>query len=202
MKRDYDQLLSVQTTNIGRQTMEDSENYSPYEATPYPILSALFNSYQLTERDVFVDFGCGKGRILFYAHHLFKATVVGIEIDQQLYNKTMQNKEGYLKNDRLAEEKIEVVHCPAEAYLIQEEENKFYFFNPFTIEVFEKVIANILHSYEKKKRTVDLIFYYPWEQYIQYLKECTSFTLVKKIKVPGLYNINNNERFLIYRLHK
>lgn len=202
MNKDYDKLLSVKTKNIGMQAIEQHENYSPYEATPYPLLYTLFNSYQLTETDVFVDFGCGTGRILFFVQHIYNSFVVGIEMNEQLYKKTKQNKQRYLQNQNSTTDKIAVIHAHAEKYTIQEEENKFYFFNPFSSDVFAQVIENIGHSYEKKRRTIDLIFYYPRMEYINFLKQHTPFTLFKEIKIPGLYNINNNERFLVYRLDK
>lgn len=201
MNKNCDQLLSIQTKNIRLQTSELSEHYSPYEATPYPILQALFQSYQLTDRDVFVDFGCGKGRIIFLVHYLFTSSVVGIEMNEQLYETSLQNKRNYLKNNRSERAKISIIREFAETYRIQNEENIFYFFNPFSIDVFAKVIENILHSYERKRRTIDLIFYYPRDEYINYLKEQTPFKIVKEVEVPGLYEINKEERFLIYRLH-
>ena len=63
-----------------------------------------------------------------------------------------------------------------------------------------KVIQNILDSAEQNPREVDLILYYPSAVYIHYLERNTSFKLLKEVKVPGLYKINENERFLIYRL--
>jgi hypothetical protein len=57
-----------------------------------------------------------------------------------------------------------------------------------------------LVSVEKFKREVDVILYYPSEDYIYYLENHTSFELIKEIPLPGLYENNANERFLIYRL--
>jgi hypothetical protein len=57
-----------------------------------------------------------------------------------------------------------------------------------------------LVSVEKYKREVDVILYYPSEDYIYYLENNTLFELIKEIQLPGLYENNANERFLIYRL--
>lgn len=202
MNKDYDQLLSIKTKDIGMQAMEQHANYSPYEATPYPLLYTLFNSYPLTDTDVFVDFGCGTGRIIFLVHHLFDVFVVGIEMNEQLYKKTIQNKQIYLQNHSGKTDEIAVIHSRAEEYKIQEAENKFYFFNPFSVGIFSKVIENIVQSYERNRRTIDLILYYPMEEYTEFLKQQTPFVLFKEIKIPGLYNRNSRERFLIYRLEK
>src|SRR5690625_4771002 len=184
MNKDYDQLLSIKTKNISVQMENQSRSYSPYEATPYPLLYTLFSSYKLNEDDVFVDFGCGTGRILFLVHHLFTSSVVGIEMNEQLYKKTVQNKLRYLQNVSGIIDKIAVINSRAEKYPIRKKENIFYFFNPFSIEVFSLVIDNIVQSFEKNQRTIDLILYYPMEQYIQFLTHQTSFTLFQEIKIP------------------
>lgn len=199
MHKDYDQILSVKTKNKGSQT-KMSTKYNPYEATPYSILHILFQNYTLKKSDMFVDFGCGKGRLLFFVHNLFGSSVTGIEMDEQLYEKTIKNKDKYLRKIKSPNAPIHVERCLAEEYKIKRSENKFYFFNPFSVHIFKKVINNILDSVEKNKRAVDLILYYPTDEYVEHLEQNTPFTSIQEIKIPSLYDINNNERFLIYRL--
>ena len=47
--------------------------------------------------------------------------------------------------------------------------DKIYFFNPFSVEILQKVIAQILDSYYENIRTIQLFFYYPSDEYISYL---------------------------------
>jgi hypothetical protein len=63
-----------------------------------------------------------------------------------------------------------------------------------------KTINNILLSVEKSERNIELILYYPSEDYIYYLENDTSFELKKEIILPYFYEQNANERFLIYQL--
>lgn len=198
MHKDYDNLLAVNTKNSGM-TSEQSITYNQYEATPYSILHALFDAYKLERTDVFVDFGCGKGRLLFYVHNHFQASVTGIEMNEQLYNKTVQNKKRYLKRIKSNNESIKVKHFLAEDYKIGKQDNKFYFFNPFSVEVFSKVVDNILRSIESRQRETDIILYYPRQDYVRYLEENTPFECIKEVKIPGLFNLNKNERFLVFR---
>lgn len=198
MHKDYDNLFYIKTTNTTVRA-EDSPHYYHYEATPYSILHTLFEEYELQQNDSFVDFGSGKGRLLFYVHNLFGVSVTGVEMNEYLHKKTWKNKKRYLKNSKQREE-IQLECCLAEEYLVKASNNVFYFFNPFSIQIFMKVINNILDSFESHPRKIDLILYYPSAVYIHYLKRITSFKLLKEVKVPGLYNINENERFLIYRL--
>lgn len=62
-----------------------------------------------------------------------------------------------------------------------------------------KVISNILLSVEKCPREVEIVLYYPSEDYIYYLEDQTSFELKVEIPVEGYYQQNQNERFLVYR---
>ena len=79
-------------------------------------------------------------------------------------------------------------------------DNKFYFFNPFSLQLFIKVLNNILISVEKFPREIDLIFYYPSEEYINYLETYTALILKQEIPVHNLYLIDKRQKFSIYTL--
>ena len=197
-KRDYDQLLRIKTVNLGVR-LDQSFHYNHYEATSYPTLHTLFQEYKLDKTDGFVDFGSGKGRILFYVHNLFHASVTGIEMNEQLYKTSLKNQTTYMKKVKSRKNPIRIECCLAQDYEIKETENKFYFFNPFSVQIFMKVVGNILRSVEKTGRDVDIILYYPTKEYIQYLEVSTPFELMQEVRIPGLYTINDNERFVIFR---
>jgi len=194
----YDVLLNIETEGNQR-GYNKSFHYHRYEPTPYHALERLFAEYELTSSDHIVDFGCGKGRLNFFIHYLFHASVTGVEMNEKLYEEAMENKANYLIKSKNKGE-IRFQCCLAEKYEINPLDNTFYFFNPFTIPIFWKIINNILVSVEKNKREVDVILYYPSEDYIYFLENNTLFELIKEIQLPGLYENNANERFLIYRL--
>jgi SAM-dependent methyltransferase len=194
----YDELLNIETEGNQR-GYNKSFHYHRYEPTPYHALEKLFAEYELTSSDHIVDFGCGKGRLNFFIHYLFHASVTGVEMNEKLYEEAMENKANYLIKAKNKGE-IQFQCCLAEKYEINPLDNTFYFFNPFTIPIFWKIINNILVSLEKSKREVDVILYYPSEDYIYYLENHTLFEIIKEIQLPGLFENNANERFLIYRL--
>ncbi len=194
----YDELLNIETEGNQR-GYNKSFHYHRYEPTPYPALENLFAEYELNSSDHIVDFGCGKGRLNFFIHYLFQASVTGVEMNEKLYEEALENKANYLIRAKNKGE-IQFQCCLAEKYEINPLDNRFYFFNPFTIPIFWKIINHILVSVEKYKREVDVILYYPSEDYIYYLENNTLFELIKEIHLPGLYENNPNERFLIYRL--
>jgi SAM-dependent methyltransferase len=194
----YDELLNIETEGNQR-GYNKSFHYHRYEPTPYTALENLFAEYELNSSDHIVDFGCGKGRLNFFIHYLFQASVTGVEMNEKLYEEALENKANYLIRAKNKGE-IQFQCCLAEKYEINPLDNRFYFFNPFTIPIFWKIINHILVSVEKYKREVDVILYYPSEDYIYYLENNTLFELIKEIQLPGLYENNPNERFLIYRL--
>ncbi|HDX9588672.1 TPA: methyltransferase [Bacillus pseudomycoides] len=195
----YDAVLHIKT--VGEQKgFNKSLHYHRYEPTPYHALETLFTEYGLKSSDRVVDFGCGKGRLNFYIHHFYHASVVGIEMNETFYKEAMENRDRYIKKEKKGRDKIHFQCCLAQEYEIDPLDNKFYFFNPFSVQVFMNVINNILFSVEQVEREVELILYYPSEDYIYFLDNQTSFELKEEVILPGLYERNLNERFLVYRL--
>ena len=88
----------------------------------------------------------------------------------------------------------------AQEYEISDKDNKFYFFNPFSVHIFMKVVENILISFENNPRKIDIILYYPSDDYIYYLENCTPFMQIEEVRLDDLYKKDNQERFLIYEL--
>ena len=197
-EKEYDRLLKIQTGGTW-EWLYQSIHYNRYEATPYAAIDELFQEYELKRADGVVDFGCGKGRLLFYIHHRFHVRGTGVEVNGQLYQEAIENQADYMKKRKRVDDSIHFECCAAEDYKIEKEENCFYFFNPFSIQIFMKVVRNILLSVEKYQRSVDIVLYYPTAEYIQFLEMYTPFQLWKEVKVSKLYEKNDNERFLIFR---
>ncbi|EOP76509.1 methyltransferase [Bacillus cereus VDM006] len=195
----YDAVLNIKT--VGEQKgFNKSLHYHRYEPTPYSALETLFNQYELSSSERVVDFGCGKGRLNFYIHHGCGASAVGIEMNEMFYKEAMGNLERYAKKSRNSKDKIQFQCCLAQEYEIDPRDNRFYFFNPFSVQVFMNVINNILLSVEEVEREIEIILYYPSEDYIFFLENQTAFELKEEVRLPGVYERNGNERFLIYGL--
>jgi SAM-dependent methyltransferase len=195
----YDELLNIKTAG-DQKGFNKSMHYHRYEPTPYDALEKLFSKYELRSSDRIVDFGCGKGRLNFYINYLFNATVVGIEMNEAFYQEAIENRNSYLKKNKKGMDKIHFHCCFAEEYQIDPLDNRFYFFNPFSIQIFMNIINNILLSVEKSEREIELVLYYGSEDYIFFLENRTSFELKEEVVLPGLYEHNPCERFLIYWL--
>ncbi|ETI70738.1 methyltransferase [Neobacillus vireti] len=197
----YDKLLNIKTRgDLHGGPSSQSLHYHPYEPTPYSALEELFRHYQVKCSDRVVDFGCGKGRLNFYIHYFFHASVTGVEMNETLYKAAVENLGSYVRRTKSSRDSIQFYCCLAEEFEIGADDNRFYFFNPFSIQVFRKIVNNILLSVENDERDVELVLYYPSADYIYFLENQTSFELKQEIILPHLIEHNPNERFLVYRL--
>ncbi|MDI9484309.1 MAG: class I SAM-dependent methyltransferase [Bacillota bacterium] len=191
----YDRELGIRTTGLREWT--NQSHYNRYEATPYQALETLFQSYTLKRHQRVVDFGCGRGRVTFYIHRRFKLPVVGIEAHDKTYEEALANKARYRVKARHITSPIVLKYGLAEDYKVKPEDTCFYFFNPFSDQVFKKVMANIVSSVERKPRTVDVILYYPLPEFKKVVRKYP-FRKINKIRVPGAQDAR--EKFIIYRL--
>ncbi|MFD2043328.1 SAM-dependent methyltransferase [Ornithinibacillus salinisoli] len=194
----FDKLLNIRTA--GKGSMEEPGHYHPYEPTPYSALETLFQQYEVKPNDHIVDFGCGKGRLIFFIHYFYHATVTGVDRSESFIRQAMENRERYGSRFKNSLEKVQFQCCLAENYRVDSQENRFYFFNPFSVQIFISVINNIMKSVEGHPRDVEVILYYPSEDYIYYLVTNTPFNLKCEIQLTNLYEKDTSERFLIYQL--
>jgi SAM-dependent methyltransferase len=195
----YDDLLNVYTRG-DQKGFYGSLHYHRYEPTPYSALEVFFKHYELKTSDRVVDFGCGKGRLNFFINYLFHSTVVGIEMNETFYEEALKNRSSYLKKAKKGQGQIHFQCSLAEEYLIDPQDNRFYFFNPFSLQIFMIVVNNILLSVEKANRNIEIVLYYPSEDYIYFLNNHPSFQLKQEVILADLYHQNPNERFMIYEL--
>lgn len=196
----YDNLLNIKTRKE-QMGFHDSLHYHRYEPTPYHALEELFREYKLDSKDHVVDFGCGKGRLNFFIHYVFQSSVVGIEMNEVFCEEAIENRKNYLTKVKNKKGSIQFHCCLAEEYEIQPLDNRFYFFNPFSIQIFMRVINNILFSVESAPRDIEIILYYSSDEYLYYLDDHPMFQLKKEVNLSGNYEPNSEyERFLIYGL--
>ncbi|MFC2947433.1 methyltransferase domain-containing protein [Virgibacillus sediminis] len=193
----YEEMLNINTAGE-QQGYPRSLHYHPYEPTPYSALEALFSRYEVKRTDRVVDFGCGKGRLSFFIHYYCQANVVGVEMNETFYQDALKNRSCYKKRNQAGT--IEFYQGLAQEYPINPHDNRFYFFNPFSLKIFIQTVQNILVSLERYFRKVELILYYSTEEYMFYLDNNTPFELKKEIPLPGLNSKDPYERFLIYSL--
>ena len=87
----------------------------------------------------------------------------------------------------------------AEKYKIAPKVDRFYFFNPFSVEILQKVMGRIRESYYDNPRELLLFFYYPSDEYVSYLMTVDEITFVDEIDCSDLFDGENvREKILIF----
>lgn len=193
----FEKLLNIETAGF-QYGYPKSVEYHRYEPTPYSALQQLFEYYTLPEVPVVVDFGCGKGRVPIYLHHLFNVSTLGVEMDQKFFVEAEHNKEQYFRKSYQKKQELSFLHLLAEEYEVRDEDNVFFFFNPFSVQIFRKVLTNIYQSFERNLREMHFVFYYPSEAYMEYIRYETTLELKHEVKLKG--NRNPNERICVFIL--
>ena len=85
----------------------------------------------------FIDFGCGKGRVLIMAERMGFKKLIGVEFSQDMYEICRRN----LK--KVNSKAVQVVQGDAVEYPLSGDVKTFYFCNPFAYFIFEKILNNI-----------------------------------------------------------
>jgi predicted RNA methylase len=104
----------------------------------------------------FVDFGSGKGRVLLMAAQLGFRRLYGIELRKELHEQACRNFERFR---HAAGCKMESLNIDAVNYEFPRENLVLFFFNPFSGEVMEKVLANLAASLDRDFRDIWVILH-------------------------------------------
>jgi len=191
-EKTWDASLRIQT--CGRDELGADEYHHPYEPTPYSVLERLANSGLIGKDDVVLDYGCGKGRVGFFLSYQTKAKTIGIEYDERIYERALENQ-------KTAKAKADFVLTRAEEYELPAEVNRCYFFNPFSVEILNKVMARILESWYEYPREMLLFFYYPADDFLAYLMTVDELEFYDEIECDDLFAGNaQRERIMIFQL--
>jgi hypothetical protein len=130
-----------------------------YEASAWSFLRRALRHCKVGPTDVFVDFGSGKGRVVWQAAQFPFARVVGVEISPQLNAVARRNIEKNL--DRLICRNVELITADATEFEIPDDMTFAYFYFPFKGEIFGRVIRRVIESIDRNPRRLTLIYANP-----------------------------------------
>ncbi len=161
----YEKQLGINThsiVNLNKLTLagENSEQNHHYQGASYYILFSIFEKLPIETKNLpLIDYGCGKGRALFVAEQCGFTNLIGVDIAKELIDDANANKAVYVRKN--SQSKIDFLFEDATKYLIPDNAQVFYFFNPFGEEVLQKVIDNIKESVKQHPRKVYCIYLNP-----------------------------------------
>ena len=188
----WDKLLRIKTS--GRDDSHSDQYRYPYEPTPYPVLERLADSGYIRKGNTLLDYGCGKGRADFFLSWQTRCRSIGGEYDKRIYEKAVVNQKTAVSSGRTAFEEADAEH-----FSVPENVDRIYFFNPFSIELLQKVISRIIESYYEIPREILLFFYYPADEYISLLMTVDELTFLDEIGCGDLFDgRDERERIMIF----
>jgi SAM-dependent methyltransferase len=188
----YDWRHGIRTTDIEPlstleltrpENLEHANSYSPSEPA---VFRAVFRNLQVNFSEYcFVDFGCGKGRVLAEAaRHPFKA-VIGIDFAKELCNASRANLDRVRSSFLCAD--VQVLHRDATDFDLPPDPCVAYIYNSFRGTVLTAALERIQKSVTLRPRHVRIAYVNPMlaEQFLQ---------------VPGIRVFKSDRRYVLYDL--
>jgi SAM-dependent methyltransferase len=171
-----------------RAVSDNQEAARDYVPTRGRAFRALLRALGASPQTVFIDFGCGKGKLLLLAGEFGCRRIVGVEFSPELCAIARENARRYYgRADR-----VEVVCCDAVDYAFRDDENLLFLFNPFSGRVMSALARNVERSYRRRPRPMSLVYNDPvWWQVI----ECESGFRRTRTLAQGGHDFLVFERF-------
>jgi hypothetical protein len=160
----YDRLTNMDTgASAGYDELEfTSERGTFYMATTWfrvLVVEGILRELGISERDVFIDFGSGKGRMVLVAARFPFRRVIGVELSAKLNEVARENLER--NRSRLICPDVALITADAGSYEIPDDVTVAYFANPFGPPLFGEVIDRLRASLERNPRRFALIYGVP-----------------------------------------
>ncbi len=190
-----DRHLGIRTCGI-EEWEGGSQLYHRFESTSYRALDRLWAVYEPLEKACLLDYGCGLGRVNFYAHHQLGLDGYGLEVHPDRLRRAKENLSRYNRTQR-TQATIRFVEAMAETYTPAPETSLFYFFNPFDVSVFGAALDQILGSLVRDARSADLVLYYPSEDYLDAMGQQSVFRPLLLVDLP--WSPDPRDYFMVYR---
>lgn len=133
----------------------------PYSTISYRTIMEILHSLSLKPSDVFVDFGCGKGRVLCCASRFRIREVIGIEIDKGLCAAAQRNAE----KARGKKSSIRIINAAAQEFDYRLG-TVYYLFNPFGAATLNRVLTRMKKSLQLKRRKITIVYVNPLAEFL------------------------------------
>jgi len=149
---------------------DETEGAVMYWATPKTSFDAIFSVLQIDyEQYRFIDFGCGKARVLLMASKFPFREIVGIDISDQLIEVAKANVARY-RSETKNSVPISIHRVSAQRYPLPPDDSIIYLFNPFSASILDAVIQNIAVSLRTVRHDIILIYLDPSADHLAAIK--------------------------------
>jgi len=150
----------IDTGGVVHLPIHDAERIL-YVAANRGTLRRALPTTAVTDLDVFLDAGCGKGRMLLEAarHYNFQR-VVGVELVPELHETAHMNVEASRSRIQCP---VELVQSDIVDYAIPDDVTTIFLHNPFRGEPFQVFTQNLSASLSRRRRPLTVIYFNPTE---------------------------------------
>ena len=149
----------LNTSGDSHQPEHDHPDRRHYVASGWHVLPRALHYLGVSDRDTFVEFGCGKGRVVHQAARRPFRRVIGVEISPVLAEIARAGLAARRHQHRCRD--VEIVVSDVMEFRVPDDLTVGYFFDPFSNEAFEAVLRGIVDSIDRAPRRVRLIYVHP-----------------------------------------
>lgn len=148
-----DELIKLEKLGI------DISHATIYMPVSYVLLEDIFKQLGSATKNHFLDIGCGKGRAMCIAAYHGFVKLTGIDISKDLCDAAKKNLEITKQNFKTTE--YTIINNDAFYFEIPGDVDCIFLFNPFDEIIMSGVVQNILSSFQKHPRLINVIYVNP-----------------------------------------
>jgi SAM-dependent methyltransferase len=130
-----------------------------YVPSAWHVLPRALRAIGAGEGDVFVDYGCGKGRIIHQAARWPLKRVIGVEVSPVLADVARTLVAAHRDEHRCKD--VEIVVSDAAKFAVPDDLTIAYLFNPFRGRTLDAVLRGLVDSIDRRPRPLRLIYVSP-----------------------------------------
>lgn len=149
----FDLWLRVNTCAFAKNNC-GNRKYFDYEPTSVLSVWYLFWKYTVRNTACLVDCGCGRGRVLILGLLMGVPSVIGIEIDEQLFRSASENLSHMVAKGKIPPHRWRVVQQDVLTADCLDDGTAFFLFNPFDYDSFSRFFHRLCVSHERKPREI------------------------------------------------
>jgi predicted RNA methylase len=184
----FDRRFAVDTSGIlnppDLQSYPQFKHSNAYAPTPRSMFARMLRWIEVDFRKfVFIDFGCGKGKVVLLAAAVPFKQIIGIELSAELIRVAEDNLRSYRGTRRC--NNVRLICTDAREFRAPEEPAIYYLYDPFDAEVLRKVLENLRHSLDAAPRQIYVLYLTPVHRDL--LNESGFLTSVRQTPLYSIY---------------
>lgn len=172
----YERWLGLDTGGVISLSEHNAQKL-PYQGAGWRLLRQRLHKDELRPDDVFLDAGCGKGRVVLQAARLYPfKRVMGFDFSPDLVAIAQANIDK--RRRRLRCNDVEIFVADAESWQVPDDVTIVFLYNPFIGDVLRRFVDSVLESYDRRPRRLRLLYVEGWGWEYPVVERTGRFSLV------------------------